>query len=94
MVHKHGALTLDLNNSNKAKLYENNKLMFLGDGYRAITMFIRATGNDPDVKSIFASQLKMREKPKFSKEHDLETLRLKALAEAEEQNNKKTKRKR
>ena len=94
MVHKHGALTLDLTNSNKAKLYDNNKLVFMGDGYRAITMFIRATGDDPNVRSKFASQLKMREKPKFSREHDLETLRLKALAEAEEENNKKTKRKR
>ena len=88
MVHKHGAFILDLNSSSKAKLYENNKLMFLGDGYRAITMFIRATGNNPDVKSLFESQLKMREKPKFSREEDIETLRLRAVAELEEKKKK------
>lgn len=92
MIYRHGSLLLDLNNSNKAKLYDDNKLMFMGDGYRAITMFVRATGNDPDVRERFASQLKMREKPKFSHEQDLKQMKEAAIREMEQAQNRQKKR--
>ena len=93
MIYRHGSLLLDMDNSNKARLYENDKLMFMGDGYRAITMFVRATGDDPEVKAKFANQLKMREKPKFSHENDLKQMKEAAIRELEAAKNKQKKRK-
>jgi hypothetical protein len=65
MIYQHGIYTLDLSNSSKSKLYQFGRLYFVGDGYRAITMFIRATDNDPNVVEKFSAQLAMRQKPKF-----------------------------
>lgn len=55
-------LVLDLDNSARAKLYDGNQLVFLGDGYMALKMFITRSGNDPAVTKKFKSQLQMREK--------------------------------
>lgn len=92
MIYRHASLVLDMDNSNKAKLYDNNKLMFIGDGYRAITMFVRASGDDPTVKGWFESQLKMREKPKFSHEQDLKQMKEAAIREMEQAQNRQKKR--
>ena len=43
-------LVLDLDNSARAKLYDGNQLVFLGDGYMALKMFITRSGNDPAVQ--------------------------------------------
>ena len=82
MVFKHDNFVLDLTSSNKAKLYKDGKLAFLGDGYKAITMLIASTENPEPVKDKFKAQLEMREKPKF-KNNDLEALRKEALLEEE-----------
>ena len=55
-------IVLDLDNSARAKLYDGNQLVFLGDGYMALKMFITRSGNDPAVTKKFKSQLQMREK--------------------------------
>ena len=93
MIFKHDNFVLDLTNSNKAKLYKDNNLAFLGDGYRAITMLISSTENPGPVKDKFKAQLEMREKPKF-KTNDIEDLRKEAYLEQEKlnQNNKKKRR--
>ena len=36
-----GNLILDLNNSARAKLYKNKQLVFIGDGYIALKMFLK-----------------------------------------------------
>ena len=41
MIFKHEDLAIDLTNSNKGKLYKGRQLIFLGDGYKAITMMMR-----------------------------------------------------
>ena len=58
-------LVLDLDNSARAKLYVGKQLVFLGDGYMALKMFIQISGNDPAVTQKFKSQLQMREKLKW-----------------------------
>lgn len=89
----HGNLMLDTSNTTKAKLYQDNRLIFMGDGYKAILQFIRLSNNAPEVMERFRAQLEMREKPKF-KSNDIETLRKEAHLEeekrkAEMQKNKK-----
>ena len=49
----------------KAKFYDKGQLMFKGDGYTGLQMFIRASNNNPEVMEKFKSQLRMREKPRF-----------------------------
>ena len=63
----------------KAKLYSENKLVFMGDGYKAILILINSSSNPEPVKNKFKAQLKLREKPKFSQPDDMEQLRQKAL---------------
>jgi hypothetical protein len=81
--------------SSKTKLYKDDKLVFIGDGYKAISMMINNSKNQQPVKEKFHNQLTMREKPKFSKNDDIETLRKQALDEhARNQENKKKSKKR
>ena len=49
----------------KAKFYDKGQLMFKGDGYTGLQMFIKASDNNTKVMEKFKSQLRMREKPKF-----------------------------
>tara|TARA_B100001287_G_scaffold235114_1_gene207131 strand:+ start:659 stop:898 length:240 start_codon:yes stop_codon:yes gene_type:complete len=58
-------LILDMDNSARAKLYVSGRLAFVGDGYVALQMFIRESGNHPAVIKKFKSQLEMREKHKW-----------------------------
>ena len=43
MIFKHENYTIDLTASNKAKLYYNDQLIFIGDGYKAITTMLRGS---------------------------------------------------
>jgi hypothetical protein len=80
MIFKHENFLLDLENAHRAKLYKDDKLLFLGDGYRAITMLIRNSKNSMPVEEKFRNQLETRQKPAFTvKQDDLESLRLQAL---------------
>ena len=49
----------------KGTLYTDDKLLFRGDGYIAIKMFIDKSERDPNVVKIFKSQLDMREDCKY-----------------------------
>ena len=91
---KHENFEIDLTISSKTKLYKDNKLLFIGDGYKAITMMLNNCKDPNPVKDKFWAQLNMREKPRFSKGDDLEALRKEALDEHArnlEKNKKKSK---
>ncbi len=93
-IFNHENYILDLTNSSKARLLRDNRLIFMGDGYKAITMLIQGSKNPDPVKEQFNAQLTMREKPKFSKGDDLEALRKQALEDAEKTKNQNKKQKR
>ena len=65
-IFKHEDLILDLSSSNKGKLYKSNQLMFIGDGYRCITMMMRNCKDYKPVQEKFKSQLNTREHCKLT----------------------------
>ena len=80
-IFKHENFVLDLNAAHKSILYKNDKLLFMGDGYKAIQILISQSTDPKPVKEQFSSQLRMREKPKFDNAHDeIERLRREAQA--------------
>lgn len=82
MIFRHENFLLDLENSHRAKLYKDNKLLFLGDGYKAITILIRNSKNSAPVEEQFRNQLETRQKPKFtSHKDDIEAMRLQVIKE-------------
>ena len=85
MKFKHENYTIDLTASNKAKLYFKNQLVFVGDGYKAITTMLNGSQDKEPVKQKFNAQLTMRQKPKFSKVDELEKLRQAAEASIAQQ---------
>ena len=64
--HKPTNTILELWNS-KGSLFQNGKLLFRGDGYIAIKMFVHESGNAPEVVERFKNQLYMREEVKWKK---------------------------
>ena len=92
MIFRHENFLLDLENAHRAKLYKDDKLLFLGDGYKAITMLIRNSKNSMPVEEKFRNQLETRQKPAFTvKQDDLESLRLQALKDLKPDKKKKRK---
>ena len=77
-IFKHEDMLMDSSISSRTKLYKGDKLVFIGDGYKAITMMINSSKNQEPVREKFHKQLNMREKPRFSKGDDLEALRKEA----------------
>ena len=65
MIYSIEEFILDLDVATKAKLYHKEKLMFMGDGYRAINILIRNVSNKEAAKKVFYKQLSQREKPRF-----------------------------
>ncbi len=65
MVYNFENLILDLNNSARAKLYKDKQLVFIGDGYIALKMFLKDSEYHPDVMAKFKNQLEQREKYKW-----------------------------
>jgi len=49
----------------RGTVYTDDRLLFRGDGYIAIKMFIDKSNHDPNVVKIFKSQLDMREDCKY-----------------------------
>ena len=86
-------MLMDMSISSRTKLYKDDKLLFIGDGYKAITIMINSSKNQEPVKEKFHKQLNMREKPKFSKGDDLEALRQQALNDFGRQKEESPKRK-
>ena len=90
MIFRHENFLLDLENAHRAKLYKDDKLLFLGDGYKAITMLIRNSKNSMPVEEKFRNQLETRQKPAFTvKQDDLESLRLQALKDFKSEKKKR-----
>jgi len=88
---KHENMIMDMSISSKTKLYKDDKLIFMGDGYKAISIMINNSKNQEPVKEKFHKQLNMREKPRFSKGDDLEALRKEAHESFGKQKEEKTK---
>ena len=68
MRYKHNDSELNLTNSAKASLYDKGKLIFKGDVYIAIKMFIKLSGNNKQVIKKFKQQLDQREHPKWKQQ--------------------------
>ena len=91
--HKPSKTILELWNS-KGSLFQNGKLLFRGDGYIAIKMFVDKTNNAPEVIERFKSQLTMREEVKWKKRDEEVKAKEKARADKmkdELENSKKEK---
>ena len=65
MIFRHEDFVLDTDSSSKSRLFKSNKLVFMGDGYRAINIMLRNCKDQQPVREKFHAQLNMREKPKF-----------------------------
>ena len=65
-IFEHEDLLIDLREANRGKLYKGNQLMFVGDGYRAITMMMRNCKDYTPVREKFHAQLNTREKCKLT----------------------------
>jgi hypothetical protein len=81
MIFQHEDIELDSTISSKAKLYKAGRLLFIGDGYKAITMMLNIAQDKEPVKAKFHAQLTLREKPKFSPMDDIDKIRREALEE-------------
>lgn len=93
-IFEHENLEIDLTESSKTKLYKDGLLLFIGDGYKAITIMINNAQDKDPVKDKFRNQLNMREKPRFAqKGDDLEALRKEAHESFGKQKEEKPKRK-
>ena len=66
MIFKHENYVIDLNDASKAKLYCNNQLLFVGDGYKAITLMMRNAKDYKPIQQKFKPQLTMREQCKLT----------------------------
>ena len=55
----------------RGTVYTDDKLLFRGDGYIAIKMFIDKSNHDPRVVKIFKSQLDMREDCKYKLQDEM-----------------------
>ena len=65
-VFAHEDLVIDLREANRGKLYKGSQLMFIGDGYKAITMMMRNCKDYAPVREKFQAQLNTREKCKLT----------------------------
>ena len=70
MRYQHKDLILELWNS-KGTLYKNGKIVFRGDGYISIKMFITESDNNPEVIKRFRPQLDSREEVKWKKRDEM-----------------------
>tara|TARA_B100000513_G_scaffold164566_1_gene80883 strand:+ start:111 stop:506 length:396 start_codon:yes stop_codon:yes gene_type:complete len=93
-IFRHENMLMDMSVSSKTKLYKNDKLLFIGDGYKAISIMLNNSKNQQPVREKFHNQLTMREKPKFSKTDELEKLRKEAYESISTDGNYKKSRKR
>ena len=54
-----------VNQDNKGILYKDERILFMGNSWSGILQFLALSGNAPEVREMFKSQLEQREKPKF-----------------------------
>jgi len=69
-IFKHENFILDLHKASKGRLYKDEMLLFIGDGYKAIQILLRNCEDKEPVRIKFNSQLTMRETPKFTSKED------------------------
>ena len=50
MIFKHEDMLMDMSVSSKTKLYKNDKLLFIGDGYKAISIMLNNSNNQQPVR--------------------------------------------
>ena len=62
-------LKLEINN-NTGTLYKDNKLMFRGDSYISIKMFLAESNNNEWIRNKFKTQLEMREHCRWKKQDE------------------------
>ena len=55
----------------RGTVYTDDRLLFRGDGYIAIKMFIDKSNHDPNVVKIFRAQLDMREDCKYKLQDEI-----------------------
>jgi len=67
LVYKHNDF-LYIHDYGKARLYKGNHLLFKGNAWSGILMFLQQTNNAPEVREMFKAQLEQREVVKF-KQH-------------------------
>ena len=65
MVYKHNDF-LYIHDYGKARLYKGNHLLFKGNAWSGILMFLQQTNNAPEVREMFKNQLEQREVIKSS----------------------------
>ena len=56
------------NRDNKAVLYKDGKILFMGNSWSGIQQFLSYSNNAPEVREMFKAQLEQREQIKF-KQH-------------------------
>tara|TARA_B100000424_G_C22912374_1_gene485412 strand:- start:967 stop:1233 length:267 start_codon:yes stop_codon:yes gene_type:complete len=62
-------LKLEINN-NTGTLYKNDKLLFRGDSYISIKMFLAESNNNEWIRKKFRAQLEMREHCRWKKQDE------------------------
>ncbi len=77
----------------KARLYKGKQLIFKGNSWSGILMFLAQTDNAPEVREMFKAQLEQREKPKekITKKPKTEIEEMPAKIEKPKPTTKKTK---
>jgi|TARA_R110001632_G_scaffold232079_1_gene371932 hypothetical protein len=66
MIYQHKNYSLS-HTGGTGYLYRGNQLVFRGDGYKAILMFIKFSNNDKNVLNAFKKQLDQREECRLKK---------------------------
>lgn len=66
MIYQHKNNTLDIRGGT-GYYYSNDQLIFAGDGYKAILMFIKSSNNNENVIAAFKNQLNQREECRLKK---------------------------
>ena len=70
MIYDFKNLKLEINN-NRGTLYKNDRLVFRGDSYISIKLFLSESNDDESVKNKFKAQLSMRENCRWKKQDDM-----------------------
>lgn len=67
MIHEFEEFTY-VHEQGKAKLYKNKQLIFKGNSWSGILMFLQQTNNAPEVRKMFQAQLEQREQVKIKQQ--------------------------
>ena len=91
MIHEFKNFTY-IHEQGKAKLYKENQLIFKGNSWSGILMFLQQTDNAPEVRQMSQAQLEQREQPKVKQEkHKSHPQRLNKKSKVEKKKKKKKK---